>query len=71
MKTQMDDVGGIYIGDSIYVSVEVGTDGLVMMIVDAPSRMPITPASVFQDTRSTSDSYHRVNYAPMISELVN
>lgn len=71
MKIQLDDIGGVYIGDAIFVSAEIDKKGLVTLTVDAPSRLPITPANTFQETRSACDSFHRLHYIPMISESVN
>ena len=71
MKFQLDDIGGVYIGDAIFVSAEVDDEGLVTLTVDAPSKLPITPANTFQEARSVFDSFHRAHYVPMISELIN
>ncbi len=71
MKIQLDDTGGVYVGDSIYVTAEADTNGLVTLTIDAPSRLPITPATAFQDARSSFDLLHSVQYVPLCSEMIN
>ena len=71
MKILLDDIGGVYIGDAIFVSAEIDSEGLVTLTVDAPSKLPITSANTFQETRSVFDAFHRAHYVPMISGLVN